>query len=102
MNCNPNPPRQPIFKSSNPQILNKMEFEYSKEHRGKVTAYTFTKDEKAYIASGLTSEIKKLEKKIERINNNPKNEGQATFITERRICRHEIEQLNEIIKAMQI
>ncbi len=79
-----------------------MEFEYSKEHRGKVIAYTFTKSEKAYIVSGLTSEIKKLEKKIYRIDNNPKNEGQVTFTEEKRLCRQEIEQLNEIIKVMQL
>lgn len=57
-----------------------MEKEYSNEVRGKVIAYRFTKKEKQVIAECLKPYLKKIDKKIQRIENNPKNEGQANFL----------------------
>ena len=75
-----------------------MEVEYSNEVKGKVHAYRFSAWEKTIIAKALRPEIQKLEKKITRIRNNPKNEGQATYSEAIREARHEIETLEEIIK----
>lgn len=56
-----------------------MEKEYSNEVKGRVHAYRFTTDEKQIIAKALKPEIKKLEKKIQKIENDPNNEGQVTY-----------------------
>ncbi len=75
-----------------------MEIEYSNEERGKTFAYRFIKWERQTIAKALKPEIKKLEKKIERIENDPNNEGQVTYLEAIREHRFEIKMLQEIIK----
>lgn len=72
--------------------------EYSNEVRGKVHAYRFEQWEKNIIAESLQPIIKKLEKKINKIDNHPKNEGQATFWEAKRKLLFEIKVLNEIIE----
>lgn len=59
-----------------------MEIEYSNEIKGKVHAYTFENWEKILIASLLSEHVKKYDKAMEKIRNNPKNEGQATYQSE--------------------
>jgi hypothetical protein len=71
--------------------------EYSNEIRGKVHAYRFQDWEKNIIAESLKPVIKKLEKKIYKIDNNPKNEGQVTFWEFKRELINEIKVLTEII-----
>ena len=74
-----------------------MEIEYSQEVRGLVFAYRFETWEMTLIAKSLEQEVKKLQKKIERIENDPKNEGQVTFIDSIRTIRYEIKCIEEII-----
>lgn len=71
-----------------------MEIEYSNEVRGQVFAYRFCKTEKAAIANGLKPYLKKLEKSVLKIENDPNNEGQATYL-----CR--IDELNTEIKEIE-
>ena len=75
-----------------------MEIEYSNEERGK-PAYRFTKWERQIIAQALPKEIKKIETKIRRIENNPRNEGQATYSMAIREHRMEIELLQDIVET---
>ena len=75
-----------------------MEVEYSNELRGKIFAYRFCDWEKKLIAKALKPEVQKLEKKIIKIENNPKNEGQATYSEAIREIRLEIKMIEEIIK----
>lgn len=74
-----------------------MEIEYSSEVRGKVFAYRFSKSERKHIAAGLKPIVKKLERKVTAIENNPKNEGQATYACRIDELRYEINDLQEII-----
>lgn len=76
-----------------------MEIEYSTEIRGRVFAYRFTKSEQCFIADALKPMVNKLEKKIEKIQNHPKNEGQVTFICQIDELRGEIKSLEFIIKT---
>jgi hypothetical protein len=75
-----------------------MEIEYSNEVRGKVFAYRFAKWEQKRIAEGLKPIVTKLEKKIVKIENDPKNEGQCTYSEQIRQLKLEINELNSIIK----
>lgn len=75
-----------------------MEKEYSVEVRGKVHAYRFEPWEKLTIAKLLKKEIPKLKKKIDRIIDDPKNEGQATYQTAIEEIDNEINVLEDIIK----
>ena len=70
---------------------------YSNEIQGNVHAYCFENWEKNIIAESLKPVIKKLEKKIYKIDNHPKNEGQVTFWCAKRELINEIKVLNEII-----
>ena len=72
--------------------------EYSKEVRGRVHAYRFEPWEKKIIAESLQPVIKKIEKKIDKIDNHPKNEGQVTFYEAKKELLYEIKALNEIIE----
>ena len=56
-----------------------MEFEYSNDVKGKVIAYQFDTWEKETIATALKPVVKNLEKKIEKVRNHPKNEGQVKY-----------------------
>lgn len=79
-----------------------MEFEYSQEvkGKGKVKAFRFQQWEQFVIAKALTQERNKMYKRIERIENDPKNEGQVTFQETVRIITHEIREIGNIIDAM--
>jgi len=72
--------------------------EYSNEVRGKVHAYRFEYWEKKTIAESLKPIIKKIEKKIDKIDNDPKNEGQVTFYEAKRELLYEIKAIKEIIE----
>ena len=78
-----------------------MEFEYSQEVKGQVKAFRFEQWEQILIAKALTQERTKMYKRIERIENDPKNEGQVTFQETVRILDQEIRDVSEIINAMQ-
>jgi hypothetical protein len=75
-----------------------MEIEYSREVKGKVYAYRFHQWEKSIIAKALKPEIKKLQKKIEKIENDPNNEGQCTYADQIYELRYEIIAIEDIIK----
>lgn len=79
-----------------------MEKEYSNEVKGMVYAYRFDSDEKKAIAECLPIAIKKLETKIRRIENNPRNEGQVKYWEQIRILRREKESLQEIVDEFKI
>lgn len=78
-----------------------MEFEYSSEVKGKVKAFRFEKWEQELIAKALKAERKKMYKAIERIENNPKNEGQVTYKEAVRNIMVEIREVGNIINAME-
>lgn len=72
--------------------------EYSNEVKGLIHAYRFTDNEKVYIAQGLKSIVLRIERKIERIKNHPKNEGQARYSLKIQTLRFQQEDLIDIIK----
>lgn len=74
-----------------------MEVEYSSK-RNRDFAFTFSDCEKKSIARGLKSEITRLNRRIESIRNNPKNEGQVTFQVQVEHTFHLVKQLEDIIK----
>lgn len=76
-----------------------MEIEYSNEVRGKVFAYRFTGWEQQHIVDALKPVIRKMEAKIQRIKDHPKNEGQATYACQINEIRNEIKSLEVIIKT---
>lgn len=76
-----------------------MIMEYSNEVRGKVHAYRFEDFEMTAIAKSLAPEIRKRERKIQRIQDDPKNDGQATYAGKIDELRYEIEALEEIIRV---
>lgn len=75
-----------------------MEIEFGHNGLNKFIAYSFTKWEKIQIAEALKISVKKLNDKIYRIDNNPKNEGQLTFLERKKELRNEINSLILIIK----
>lgn len=77
-----------------------MEIEYSNEVKGRVHAYRFTSDEKKHIIDGLKPIVIKLNKKLEKIKNHPKNEGQATFLVQADEVYFEIKSLEFIIETL--
>lgn len=78
-----------------------MEIEYSNEIRGGVYAYRFENWEKKYIATALKFVIPKLEKKIKKIEKNPKNEGQVRYSQQIKELSKEVEILQETIKEFE-
>ena len=78
-----------------------MEFEYSNEVKGKVIAYQFDTWEMATIATALKPVVKKLEKKIEKVRNHPKNEGQVRYAVQIDELNREMKALEFIIKTFQ-
>jgi hypothetical protein len=76
-----------------------MEIEYSQEVRGKVYAYRFSSFEKSIIAKALATELKKYPKKIQKVEDDPNNEGQLDYIEKIRELKYEAEDIEEIIKA---
>lgn len=77
-----------------------MEIEYSREGVGKAYAYRFAVWEREAIARALVQEIKKRERQIQRVENDPKNEGQVTFLIKIEDLEFEIKSLREIIDEM--
>jgi septation ring formation regulator EzrA len=67
---------------------------------GYKTAYLFTEWERKTIAKHIKNEIKRLDKRIERIENHPKNEGQATFSAKIDRLEDKKEAIKEIISAL--
>jgi len=63
-------------------------------------AYVFPKDEKAIIGTAFLAEIKKLEKKILKIEMHPKNEGQERYLYEIEILKMTIRSYAEIATEM--
>lgn len=74
-----------------------MEIEYSNEVKGKVHAYRFEDFEKQHIADSLRPVVTKLERKIWKVQNHPKNEGQVTYAVQVDALRHEQRALEFII-----
>lgn len=79
-----------------------MEKDYSNEVKGLEYAYRFSRNEKELISAALKVHIKKLEKKIESIDRNPRNEGQVTYLEEKKYIRYDVKALEEIIKSFQV
>lgn len=78
-----------------------MEIEYSNEVRGKVHAFRFTSYEMEVIVRRIKPEIAYIDRQIEKINNHPKNEGQATWSCKIREWRIKREMLEEIVKGFE-
>jgi hypothetical protein len=77
-----------------------MDVEYSQEVNGKVYAFRFGKWEQEVIAKALEPEIKKRERQIEKIRNDPNNEGQVTYQVKIEDIDWEITCLKRIIDFM--
>lgn len=77
-----------------------MDVEHSIQ-RGKF-AYVFSNWEQEMIAKALKPEIPKLEKKIERIRNNPKNEGQVRYLVQIEDLYSKIEDIKQIIAEFEL
>lgn len=75
-----------------------MEIEYSNEVGRHVFAYRFSSWEKQLIAKCLKPEIPRIKRKIKKIENNPKNEGQATYSEAIKELRAEIDSIEAIIE----
>jgi hypothetical protein len=58
--------------------------------------YGFDSYEKSVLKKAIPPEIKKLKKKMEKIRNDPRNEGQATFASEIDELFRKIQYLQEI------
>ena len=76
-----------------------METEKSQYFKDK-RAFTFENWERFLIADSLKPQITKLEKEITKIQNHPRNDGQATFIEMIRERRRMIELINEMITGL--
>lgn len=74
-----------------------MEIEYSINKQVKY-AYTFSGWEKKHIAKCLKKSLKSFDKQIEKIENNPDNEGQATYSCQIDTLRSQKKEIEEIIK----
>lgn len=74
-----------------------MDFEYSNKE-GYKYAYTFTKFERNFIAEALAKRVKVFESRIRKIENNPRNEGQATYLCRIDDIVSERKSIEEIIK----
>ena len=61
----------------------------------------FEKWEMETVARCLKPEIKRLEKQIEKIDNDPDNEGQVDFLEAKRELRYQISEIKEIINTLQ-
>lgn len=72
-----------------------MEIEYSQNSKFKKYAFVFDGVEIYYITNGLKSEIKKLQRELDKIKSNVKNEGQATWMEKERNIQLTIKSLNE-------
>ena len=75
-----------------------MEIEYSNEVRGKVHAYRFNGYEREIIAEAFRKECLNIDKKIKKVENNPKNEGQAKYSLEIDQLWNSKQPLLEIVK----
>lgn len=78
-----------------------MTIEYAAKQRSTEIQYVygFSTFEKRVLISGIPKAISKLEKKIVKIENNPKNEGQATYSFDIDEINTEIKCLKEIEKT---
>ena len=73
--------------------------EYSNKQAGQrnvLYVYGFAAWEKRVLLAGIPAAIHKLEKKIVRIQNHPKNEGQVTYTAMIREVQTDIDSLKEI------
>jgi hypothetical protein len=76
-----------------------MQIDYS-SHREFSNAYYFFPSEKETIAFALKDYNKKLELKLKRLENSPKNEGQVTFTEKIREIKREIKNNLDIINNL--
>lgn len=67
-----------------------------------IWAYVFSNREKDIIVRTIKPEIKKIEKKIERIRDNPKNEGQVKYQVEIECLRGDIKSIEDIIQDFEL
>lgn len=74
-----------------------MEIERSNEVRGQVYVYRFEPWECILIAKVLKPEIRKWEKKIKKVEDDPENEGQATFSLQIRDLYFEMKAIEKIV-----
>jgi glutathionyl-hydroquinone reductase len=77
------------------------EYALKQDSRYMTYVYGFAPWEKRVLLSGIPSHIRKLEKRIDQIENNPKNEGQVTFDDMQREIQLQINSLKEIQKEFE-
>lgn len=68
----------------------------NKNTTGNTFVYGFADWEKKVLIKGIPSEIKKLQTKIRKIENNPRNEGQVKYWSKIRELQLMIDSLKEI------
>lgn len=56
--------------------------------------------DKQILMTGYKKEVIKLEKKIEKVRNHPKNEGQSTFLQQISMLKWELKDINESIEEL--
>lgn len=76
-----------------------MEIERAFKQKDKV-AYIFEDWERRLIAKALAPEIKKIEKKIQKIVDDPDNEGQATYLSQMSELRRTIACIQDMIQYL--
>lgn len=77
-----------------------MLIEYSNDIKGEIKGYWFYEEEKEQIVKGLIHQKKQLLRKIERIRNHPKNEGQAKYSLQISSVRGLIQDIDKIINKL--
>lgn len=71
---------------------------YTYKHKGEILGYSFTFIEKHHIAEGLKTRQAKLQKAIEKVRNDKRNEGQAKYSIKIDEIQSEIDDLEIIIQ----
>ena len=66
------------------------------------TAYLLSDFEIKKITKSLKSEIKNVKRKLDRLVNNPNNEGQATYLDKEDNLKEEIKQIEHMIDLFEL
>jgi hypothetical protein len=66
-----------------------------------VMVFNISQQERELLAAGLKPLVAKQQKRIEKMENNPKNEGQATFLYEIRLMRAEKQAIQQMITLLE-
>ena len=76
-----------------------MQIEYSNNPSTGLNCFKFSPDEMKVLNKSIPGHIRKLEKKIVKIENDPNNEGQVTYWQKAKDLQNEIDALKEIFQT---